>query len=516
MRKFSYFLFISAICYLLSADCLHSQPQIRLSKVSWSIGKVTEGKVLDNILLIENSGDRTLSLRARSSCECITLSFNKKDIKPEKQVKLKITYDTKGDTGEKTEYIFLDSNDPEYPHLTWVIEADVEKKEPNAVTIYMFSTPNCGYCLKLKEKIIPDIARKNNLKIDLIEYLLSKPENYEKLILWEKEYSDTSNKIPVIFLISKVLGGKKEIKKNLEAELLNVVAGSKRDSSSVIARNQSLQRRPKGVPRKARELERRSNLNGITSNERKEIVRKFKSIKILPVLGAGLIDGINPCAFGAIIFLITYLSVIIKKKKKEIFFTGISFATGVFITYFFLGLGLSEILHTIKGFVSFARILYFLIGILTLILAILSFKDYCAMVNKKKSISLKLPDSLRWKIFKVFEKHTKVKYFVIFAFFTGIIISCLELVCTGQIYLPTIMYMIQTTVNRQQAIGYLLFYSFMFIIPLLLVFFLYIWGVRSQKLSALEKKHFQTVKIFNTLVFLFFSGYMLAVAFGLL
>lgn len=484
MRKFSYFLFISAICYLLSADCLHSQPQIRLSKVSWSIGKVTEGKVLDNILLIENSGDRTLSLRARSSCECITLSFNKKDIKPEKQVKLKITYDTEGDTGEKTEYIFLDSNDPEYPHLTWVIEADVENKEPNAVTVYMFSTPNCGYCLKLKEKIIPDIARKNNLKIDLIEYLLSKPENYEKLILWEKEYSDTSNKIPVIFLISKVLGGKKEIKKNLEAELLNVIAGSKRDSSSVIARNPSLQ--------------------------------KFKSIKLLPVLGAGLIDGINPCAFGAIIFLITYLSVIIKKKKKEIFFTGISFATGVFITYFFLGLGLSEILYTIKGFVSFARILYFLIGILTLILAILSFKDYCAMVNKKKSISLKLPDSLRCKIFKVFEKHTKVKYFVIFAFFTGIIISGLELVCTGQIYLPTIMYMIQTTVNRQQAIGYLLFYSFMFIIPLLLVFFLYIWGVRSQKLSAFEKKHFKTVKIFNTLVFLFFSGYMLGVAFGLL
>ncbi len=99
----------------------------------------------------------------------------------------------------------------------------------------------------------------------------------------------------------------------------------------------------------------------------------------MPILGAGFIDGLNPCAFGAVIFLISYLSMIMKRKRKEIFLTGISFTVGVFIAYFLLGLGLAKILYSLKGFTFITKFLYPLIGILTLILAILSFKDYLAI-----------------------------------------------------------------------------------------------------------------------------------------
>lgn len=35
---------------------------------------------------------------------------------------------------------------------------------------------------------------------------------------------------------------------------------------------------------------------------RKEILTKFKQFHLLPILFAGLIDGLNPCAFVAIVF----------------------------------------------------------------------------------------------------------------------------------------------------------------------------------------------------------------------
>ena len=47
------------------------------------------------------------------------------------------------------------------------------------------------------------------------------------------------------------------------------------------------------------------------------IIKRFKEFGILPVCLAGLIDGINPCAFAVIVFFISYL-VAIKRKGKEI------------------------------------------------------------------------------------------------------------------------------------------------------------------------------------------------------
>lgn len=482
LKKFFFLSFL-----LFSNSILYGQPQIRISKASWHFGSVTEGEILKESLIIKNSGNERLNIKIRSSCDCIDISFSKINIKPSRQATLKITYDTKGEAGRKTQYLFLDSNDSEHPHLTWVIEGEIVKNLAS-VTVYMFSSPGCHYCIKLKKKFIPKIEKKYNIKINLVEYLISEPENYERLILMEKEYGDTDNKMPVLFIGNKVLGGKKEINRNLEKELLMYRATREK------------------IKIKKAELER-------------EITKKFESIKVLPVLGAGLIDGLNPCAFGAIIFLISYLSMIMKKKKKEIFFTGMSFTLGVFVAYFLLGLGLARILYLIEGFTFAVKFLYILIGLLTLILAVLSFKDYLVIRNIQLdaksggSITLKIPDSFRWKMFKVFEKHTKMKYFIIFAFFTGIIISGLELICTGQIYLPTIMYMIQATAERSQAIGYLFLYSLMFIIPLLLVFFLFYLGVNSEKIDVFGQKHFKTVKLLNTLVFFFFFVYMLKVVF---
>jgi len=53
---------------------------------------------------------------------------------------------------------------------------------------------------------------------------------------------------------------------------------------------------------------------------------------------------------------------------------------------------------------------------------------------------------------------------------TGFLVSVLELACTGQIYLPTLIFISHVPELRANALIYLLVYNFMFVIPLIVVF----------------------------------------------
>ncbi|MFH1415574.1 MAG: DUF1573 domain-containing protein [Elusimicrobiota bacterium] len=510
--KRHYFPIVIAVSVLIlfGAGFLYAEPSIRISKASWFFGNVSEGDILEETLIIQNSGNDPLKIKIRSSCPCVVPSPDIMELLPGSNAELRIIFDTKGESGLKTEYVFIDSNDREHPHITWIMEGTVGTDTPpvnrfediidskdngEAIEIHLFSAPMCRYCIRVKDIIVPSIEKKLNIRISIREYTLNLPENYEKLVFMEEAFGDTDNKIPVIFAGTAVLGGKKEIESGLE----NALAGYSRQKIAVPSDS--------------------SSETGVSN--------RIGNLKLMPVLAAGLIDGINPCAFGAIIFLISYLSMIMKKKRREIFFTGLSFTAGIFCAYFLLGVGLTNILYSFSGIILVSKIMYFVIGVLTFVLAVLSYKDFLAvrkiqsqpvidMNSPPAAVTLKIPDSFRWKILEVTEKHAKLRGFVIFAFFTGAIVSVFELVCTGQIYLPTIIYMLQATSQRQQALIYLLAYSVMFIVPLLIIFLLYFWGVDSEKMDAFGKKHTAAVKVFNTLVFLFFSVYMICASLSLL
>ena len=67
------------------------------------------------------------------------------------------------------------------------------------------------------------------------------------------------------------------------------------------------------------------------------------------MLIAGFIDGLNPCAFATIVFLVSYLS-FLGKKSKEILIYGIIFTFGVFIAYIIAGVGLMAGFRQLSGF----------------------------------------------------------------------------------------------------------------------------------------------------------------------
>jgi len=95
---------------------------------------------------------------------------------------------------------------------------------------------------------------------------------------------------------------------------------------------------------------------------------------------------------------------------------------------------------------------------------------------------------------------------------TGFIVSLLELACTGQVYLPTIMFISTIPDLKVNALFYLLFYNLMFILPLVLVFSFTYWGTTSAQWAELTQKNFGNIKMAMTLIFfglaalLFYSG----------
>jgi cytochrome c biogenesis protein CcdA len=95
---------------------------------------------------------------------------------------------------------------------------------------------------------------------------------------------------------------------------------------------------------------------------------------------------------------------------------------------------------------------------------------------------------------------------VVAAFVAGIIISFLELACTGQVYAP-IIYSIQQ--GRADAVAWLLAYNLAFILPLIVIFALAFSGMSNKALIDFQTRHTFSVKVALGFVFLALAAVIL-------
>ncbi len=150
-----------------------------------------------------------------------------------------------------------------------------------------------------------------------------------------------------------------------------------------------------------------------------------------------------------------------------------------------------------------SKIVYGLTALICLFLAILSIRDYFKTRHGNlDDMALKLPEPLRKRINTAVREGRKSSSYYLSAFFTGLVISILELACTGQIYLPVIISMSTLPELRTQAVLFLILYNLMFIVPLIIVFVLAYYGTTSKQFTAFLKKNAAAVKIGMALVFI--------------
>lgn len=350
--------------------------------------------------------------------------------------------------------------------------------------LIVFYSPACHKCIQTKMELMPEIEKEFKGKILIEYYDITDIDNYKLMLGLQEKYSVKINNIlPVFYFEGKFLNGEGKIRNNLKQLIASSL--NKPVKKEVLA---SI-----------------------------DLISRFKNFQPLAIINAGLIDGINPCAFTVIVFFISFLA-LQGYKKIELIIIGLSFIFTVFLTYLLLGLGLFNFLYSLRGFWLVVKIFNFSVAILSIILGILCLYDFFKFKKTRQTegLILQLPKTIKNQIYKIIGLHYRVTgsgqskstalrkhifNLILSAIITGFLVSILEAICTGQMYLPTIAFVLKTTHLKLEALGYLLLYNFMFIIPLLAIFLFALLGVTSEEFSRFLKKHFLTLKILMGILF---------------
>ncbi len=358
------------------------------------------------------------------------------------------------------------------------------KEEKGKIPIVYFSTPGCEECEITRNYL--DSLKEIYPYIEIKEFSLSSAKNREMLAYFDKVYGVPLNKrstAPAVF-IGKKYFVREEVTKELESAIKNY------DYSETNFLLNTLK-------------------NAQLSEEggKKNITETFEKFGILTVLGAGLIDGYNPCAFTVLIFFISFL-LLRKKSRKEILLVGVSFILGFGLSYFLLGVGLFNVISKWKYFDEISKWVYFATAVITLVFAILTVSDYFkARKGKSSEMTLQL-SGVEKKTIHSLLRNPKVQGTAIFSFLVSFPVSIVSFSCTGQTYLPTIVYIYSIPALKAKATLYLLLYNVMFVLPLIAIVYVVYRGASSGKITEWFKLHLATVKLWTGIVFFALCGYL--------
>jgi len=361
---------------------------------------------------------------------------------------------------------------PETQPETKEVYKSLPEIEPEGAVarIIFFSEPTCEECAELKSKILPKLFEKYPGQISCRIYDIDNVDNFVLLDRFEKKYGIAKNEVPILFMDGKVRSGlEEEVKKFLEEDI-----------KTSLAKGGNPWAEPAPEEKK------------IT---KEDMVRsRLKSLTLVAVIIAGFSDGLNPCAFTTIVFLISYLS-IIGRKRREVLKTGIVYTVSVFITYLALGFGLLTIVSRVVNIALASRILYGATSVVAFVVAYLSLRDYfIARKGQFKDMTLKLSEGMQKRIHKSIHDKVKNLGIITAALVLGVLVALFELPCTGQMYLPIVTALSNPRL-RSLAIPFLLLYNLMFIIPLIIVFIVAYFGVSSESIGDRFRRHIGAIKL---------------------
>ncbi len=241
----------------------------------------------------------------------------------------------------------------------------------------------------------------------------------------------------------------------------------------------------------------------------------------LGVLGAGFLDGFNPCAIALLLMFISLLG--FTENKRVLIAVSVTYILTMFTTYFLIGLGIMSALEAFAQSARLVLIVNWAIFILVLILFAFNLYDYFVSKNedygKVKNQLPKWVKRMNKRIMKTFtgamdEQGQKgnLTGVILLTFFLGVTLSFTEFVCTGQIYLG----ILDGVRQFQTVYGYvaLLSYNVMFVLPMIVIAVIAIKSESIVGVSNWMRENLHLIKLGNTLLFLGIAIYYAFRIFG--
>jgi thiol-disulfide isomerase/thioredoxin len=250
------------------------------------------------------------------------------------------------------------------------------------------------------------------------------------------------------------------------------------------------------------------------------IVERFKSFGVFAILLAGLVEGLNPCALATLVFFISYLTMI-GRKRKEILMVGVGFSASSFGAHLLLGFGILSFIQHFSFFPLFTRAVYIITCALSLFLGIFSLYDYLQLKRGRPSkMTLQVPNFLKKRIHRIIRTRSneleedrpgQTARLFLAALMIGFVVTLLQSTCTSQVYLPTLLFVSNIPSLKGSATLYLIFYNLIYILPLCAIFGIVYWGVTSERLSFFLQKRATTIKLLTALFFFVLAGILVVI-----
>lgn len=348
----------------------------------------------------------------------------------------------------------------------------------DGLDIYYFYSTTCSECEKTSA-YLEEVKKKYNY-ININKFNIYEEKNMAYLKAYCKEYNVKKEEyaaVPVVFIRDKYIVEYDNIKKNIDNYIMNSNIETK-----VI------------------------DYNLVDSSYNVDL----ESVSILKIIGAALVNGINPCSISMLLFLIMLLN----NKSKGLIKKGFAFCLGKAVAMLLIGTVLFRFLKYLSGFYIINVLNYVFAGVF-IFLAMLNIYDFIMIKrNKYGKIKAQLPTKFRRinhnMIRQVVDRFAQSKWIVYVCFILGMAVAATEFLCSGQIYLSTIVTVVQNGSNNiMQGIIYLIIYCVICIVPLMIIILIMYRGVKEIEVSTFITNHLDKIKLIYALVFIVVSIYMI-------
>jgi hypothetical protein len=222
------------------------------------------------------------------------------------------------------------------------------------------------------------------------------------------------------------------------------------------------------------------------------------------------VDSINPCAIATLVFFISLLAVA-RVQGRVLLAAGTAFCVAAYVTYFVIGFGLLRAFYLFAGYRLLQQTINAAMVALVLAFAWLSFRDAWRYQRTRdpRVVVLQLPERLKRQTHTVMRRGLKARHITLGGLAIGSLVTLLEAVCTGQVYVPTLVYLIKSGTAVGHSLAYLALYNFLFILPLIVVFLLTYRGLQFQKLQEWSRREVVVSKILLGCFFLAMAALLL-------
>ena len=235
----------------------------------------------------------------------------------------------------------------------------------------------------------------------------------------------------------------------------------------------------------------------VCSTETAEVcVDDSSSISFWLVVGAALVDAVNPCAFAVLLILLTAV-LVGNEKKKTALLSGFAFSLSIFIAYFLMGLG---VYHAISS-TSVSSFFFKFVAVFAILLGIFNLKDFFWY---GKGFLMEVPRSWRPLMKSIIHKVTSP----VGAFFAGIVVSFFLLPCTSGPYV-VILTLLSEKESFYTALFYLVLYNLIFVLPMVVITLAVYFGFSAEKAEKIRKKNLRVLHLIAGVLMVGMGVYLL-------